>query len=255
MNNLRSKSFGHKGNMAKLINVYPWSDTNIGPIENWPSCLINSVNIILHSTLPMALFWGGKGIIIYNDAYDVISDKRQAPLLGKIVQYESSEFPYFNETTLKYVLQGNNLSLTDKSFILNSSHSHEEVRMDLNFSPILDEQENPAGILCIVRETTQKKLSEENLIDELETLKFEQVKLKETEEHLRALITATSEVIYIMNADWSEMGMLQGRIFVPDVGKPSKDWFEKNIPDEETPHSTCRWHYWLDFFTCYSRFQ
>ena len=38
-----------------------------------------------------------------------------------------------------------------------------------------------------------------------------------------------------MNADWSEMGMLQGRIFVPDVGKPSIDWFEKNIPDEEKP--------------------
>ena len=235
MNNLKSKGFNHKGKMAELINAYPWCDTVIGPIENWPSCLINSVNIILYSTLPMAVFWGEKGIIIYNDAYALIANKENSPLLGKIVSLEYPEFPYFNETILKYVLLENTLSLTNKSFVLNTTHSYEEVRMDLNYSPILNELEKPVGILCIVRETIQIKLSEEKLIEELNTLKFEQVKLKETEEHLRALITATSEVIYIMNADWSEMGMLQGRIFVPDVGKPSIDWFEKNIPDEEKP--------------------
>ncbi|MFN3405384.1 MAG: PAS domain-containing protein [Cytophagaceae bacterium] len=59
--------------------------------------------------------------------------------------------------------------------------------------------------------------------------------LRDSEEHLRALITATSDVIYSMNPDWSEMGILEGKVFVPDTGKPRSDWFENNIPLSDQP--------------------
>lgn len=53
--------------------------------------------------------------------------------------------------------------------------------------------------------------------------------IKKSEEHFRALINATSNVIYRMSADWSEMHALQGRGFLSDTGKPICDWVQKYI--------------------------
>jgi PAS domain S-box-containing protein len=58
--------------------------------------------------------------------------------------------------------------------------------------------------------------------------------IKESEEHLRALVNATSNVIYRMNADWSEMRALQGRGFLSDTGEPIRNWVQKYIyPDDQ----------------------
>lgn len=57
--------------------------------------------------------------------------------------------------------------------------------------------------------------------------------LKKSEERLRALTTATSEVLYRMSADWKEMYELDGRGFLIHTGKPITDWMEKYILPEE----------------------
>lgn len=57
--------------------------------------------------------------------------------------------------------------------------------------------------------------------------------LRHSEERLRALTTATSEVIYRMSADWKEMYQLDGRDFLSDTGKPIGDWMQKYIIPEE----------------------
>ncbi|RCH56352.1 PAS domain-containing sensor histidine kinase [Mucilaginibacter hurinus] len=49
----------------------------------------------------------------------------------------------------------------------------------------------------------------------------------------RALVTATSDVIYSMSADWSVMGQLDGRGFLTDTQEPMSGWIEKYIhPDD-----------------------
>jgi signal transduction histidine kinase len=57
--------------------------------------------------------------------------------------------------------------------------------------------------------------------------------LRESEERLRALTIATSEVIYRMSADWREMYQLDGRNFLSNTGKPISDWMQKYIIPEE----------------------
>lgn len=57
--------------------------------------------------------------------------------------------------------------------------------------------------------------------------------LHTTDQHLRALITASSEVIYRMNSDWTEMWTLDGRDFLANTKEPNRDWIEKYIhPDD-----------------------
>jgi len=53
------------------------------------------------------------------------------------------------------------------------------------------------------------------------------------EERFRALVTATSDVIYSMSADWHVMRELDGRGFLNDTHEPITDWRSRNIlPDD-----------------------
>jgi PAS domain S-box-containing protein len=55
-----------------------------------------------------------------------------------------------------------------------------------------------------------------------------------TDQHLRALITATNDVVYRMNHDWSVMQPLDGRKFLANTDEPIRDWLQKYIhPDDQ----------------------
>jgi PAS domain S-box-containing protein len=53
--------------------------------------------------------------------------------------------------------------------------------------------------------------------------------LRDSEERFRALVNATSYVVYRMSPDWHEMRQLEGRGFISDTGKPRTDWLEEYI--------------------------
>ena len=59
--------------------------------------------------------------------------------------------------------------------------------------------------------------------------------LHQSEERFRALVTASSDVVYRMNPDWSEMRHLDGRGFLADTGKPRKDWLNEYIHPDDQP--------------------
>ena len=57
--------------------------------------------------------------------------------------------------------------------------------------------------------------------------------LRESEERFRGFVTASSDVVYRMSPDWSEMRQLQGRNFIADTNKPSGTWLAEYIyPDD-----------------------
>ena len=57
--------------------------------------------------------------------------------------------------------------------------------------------------------------------------------LRESEERLRSLVTVTSDVLYRMSADWTEMLVLTGSGFLADTKRPNPDWFAQYIPVED----------------------
>jgi two-component system CheB/CheR fusion protein len=59
--------------------------------------------------------------------------------------------------------------------------------------------------------------------------------LRGSEERFRALVTATSYVIYRMSPDWTEMRRLDGRGFIADTERPSQSWVEEYIDPEDEP--------------------
>ena len=62
--------------------------------------------------------------------------------------------------------------------------------------------------------------------------------LRASEERFRAFVTASSDVVYRMSPDWSEMRNLQGRDFVADTDDPSESWLARYIHPDDEAHVT-----------------
>ncbi|OAI57823.1 hypothetical protein AYO49_01795 [Verrucomicrobiaceae bacterium SCGC AG-212-N21] len=78
--------------------------------------------------------------------------------------------------------------------------------------PVFDAHGNVEAVAGTTRDVTERKMQEERF---------------------RAFVTTSSEVVYRMSADWSEMRQLDGREFIADTSEPSENWMEKYIhPDD-----------------------
>jgi len=69
--------------MADLVRGLNWADTPLGAIAAWPELLICSVNLLLCSQFPAAIFWGRQLIQIYNDAYASVIEEKHPRALGQ----------------------------------------------------------------------------------------------------------------------------------------------------------------------------
>lgn len=57
--------------------------------------------------------------------------------------------------------------------------------------------------------------------------------LSVSEERFRALVTASSEVVYCVSPDWSEMRYLYGRGFLSNTESPNRTWLQEYVPPED----------------------
>jgi len=53
--------------------------------------------------------------------------------------------------------------------------------------------------------------------------------LADSEARFRALVTASSDVVFRMSADFRELRQLEGRMFMEPTPVPSRDWFERYV--------------------------
>jgi PAS domain S-box-containing protein len=149
-----------KGEMAQRLRDFDWGSTSLGPIAQWPQSLRTAAGIVLVSPVPIVMFWGQDGIMIYNDAYSTFAGDRHPKLLGSKVREGWPEVADFNDHVMKVGLSGGTLAYRDQQLTLYRSGVAEQVWMDLDYSPILDESGKPAGVMAIVVETTERARAE-----------------------------------------------------------------------------------------------
>ncbi|NPV20113.1 PAS domain S-box protein [Bradyrhizobium aeschynomenes] len=148
------------GEAGRLIRTFDWSQTSLGPIEHWPQSLRTAAAILLRSPVPMVMLWGGEGVMLYNDAYSVLAGARHPKLLGSKVREGWPEVTDFNDNVMTVVLAGGTLHYSDQELTLFRHGRPEQVFMNLDYSPVVDESGVPVGVLAIVVETTERVLAE-----------------------------------------------------------------------------------------------
>ncbi|BEV10718.1 PAS domain-containing protein [Asticcacaulis sp. DW145] len=148
------------GACGRLIAQKDWSQTELGPIEDWPPSLKTCVSLIVASHVPMTLLWGQSGLLIYNDGYAEISAGRHPEILGMGAREAWPEASDFNDHVIHSGLSGQTLAFRDLEMTLNRSGTPESVWFDIDYSPVRDSDGAAVGILAIVVETTRKVLVE-----------------------------------------------------------------------------------------------
>jgi PAS domain S-box-containing protein len=95
---------------------------------------------------------------------------------------------------------------------------------DYIFVPVLGPEGDVEAIAGTTRDITERAIAEDAL--------------RRSEERLRAFVSATSDVVYRMSADWSEVRQLSGKEFIADTSEPDPDWLSKYIYPEDRPRVT-----------------
>ncbi len=155
--------FGGGGETGAMIRSFPWERTSLGPISAWPQCLKTATALLIHSPVPIVMLWGEEGFMLYNDAYSRFAGSRHPHLLGSKVREGWPEVADFNDNVMKVCLAGNTLAYRDQELTLYRSGRAEQVWMNLDYSPVIDESGRPAGVIAIVVETTQRVLADREL--------------------------------------------------------------------------------------------
>jgi hypothetical protein len=62
---------------------FDWASTELGPIDSWSSELRRMCNFLLADPRPAAMYWGENRIMMYNEAYVLVTGQKHPFMMGK----------------------------------------------------------------------------------------------------------------------------------------------------------------------------
>jgi PAS domain S-box-containing protein len=214
--------------MAAAIEAFDWAATPLSAYAEWPISLRTAVDLMLSSRFAMCATWGPKQTFLYNDAYAPFLGARHPSALGKPIRDVWPELWSDLEPMINRVLAGETVAMEDLHLVMTRNGYPEDTYWSFSYNPLRNDAREIVGMLDIAVDTTRK-------FSDAHRLELEASRLAESEARFRALIGATSDVIYRMSADWQEMRPFDGRGFLADNDQPSVRWIDTYIPDEERP--------------------
>ncbi len=225
-----SAVFPQAGELGRLCRELDWGCTPLGPVRDWPQSLRTAAGLVVAAANAMVLLWGPDLVMIYNDAYrEVMGAKHPAGLGQPLRECWSEVWDELAPIVDRVLRCRESVSFQDRPFTVVRHGYPEQAFFTASYSPVPDDAGNVGGVLAIAVETTTRVQGFEA---EREGQKVQEA-LRWSEERFRALVSASSDVVFRLNADWSEMLHLDGRGFIPDTSVPSNAWLDEYIhPDD-----------------------
>jgi hypothetical protein len=75
--------FASAGALRPAYDAVDWAETPLGPVESWSPALRNAVDIALNTGFPITLLWGPDAVLLYNESYVPILDRKHPWALGR----------------------------------------------------------------------------------------------------------------------------------------------------------------------------
>jgi len=157
-----------KGEMARLIIAYDWTQTSLGDPEGWPQSLKTTLSILINSKFPTVLFWGEDLICFYNDAFrpSLGIEGKHPWSLGKKGEVMWAEIWPIIKPWLDQVLSGGESIWMENQLVPFYRNGRiEDIYWTFCYNAVYDEMNQPAGVLVTCTETTEIVLSQNKLRD------------------------------------------------------------------------------------------
>jgi signal transduction histidine kinase/DNA-binding response OmpR family regulator len=155
------------GDMGALIRAFDWSQTAIGPIENWSPTLRIMVRFLLANRFPLLLWWGPHYVSIYNDAYIPVLGAKHSWALGKPVSECWSEIWHILKPLIDTPFSGGPATWNEDIELEINRHGFlEETHFTVAYSAVPDETaaNGIGGVLATVTEITEKVIGERRIM-------------------------------------------------------------------------------------------
>lgn len=149
--------------MGRRIREFDWSQTSLGPIEQWPLELRTSVTLLATDSVAMALLWGDDYVAFYNDRYVPIAGDKHPGMLGTPVSAVWPEIWDAVEPLLAGARSsGKPFSLENQRFDVWRHGFLEEIYVTAFCAPLRMENVE-GGIFIIETETTKHVLADRRM--------------------------------------------------------------------------------------------
>ena len=130
-----------------------WSRTALGDPAGWPSSLRLTVDIMLNSPLAMLLMWGDEQIMVFNDAYATLIGLPSLRAPGGNVPSLQPAAWSWNSGVIGAAREGRSARYPGCSLPVWRNGGVAQQLLDLYYTPVRDERQKVAGILCSMAAT------------------------------------------------------------------------------------------------------
>ncbi|RBY88747.1 SpoIIE family protein phosphatase [Blastococcus sp. TF02A-26] len=162
---LRRSLFAGGGDLGEAMAGRDWAETALGPPEEWPAALRNTVRIMLTSRFAMWAGWGPELAFLYNDAYlrDTLQSKHPWAL-GRPASEVWAEIWHDIEPRVRSVLD-TGVATWDEDLLLFLERRGfpEETYHTFSYSPLDGDDGRTEGLFCVVTETTDQVIGERRM--------------------------------------------------------------------------------------------
>jgi PAS domain S-box-containing protein len=152
------------GEMGERMRAFDWTRTPLGAAALWPQSLKTIVRVMLDSRYAMWMLWGREFTFFCNDAYlPTVGLKRDWVLGARSDKVWEEIWPDIFPRIQRVLAEG--CATWDEALLLYLERSGftEETYHTFSYSPVYDDDNLIAGMLCVVTEVTERVISERRL--------------------------------------------------------------------------------------------
>ncbi|WP_374001792.1 response regulator [Bdellovibrio bacteriovorus] len=174
--------FAKTSQMVQATLSFDWAGTELGPIENWDSGLINSLRILFSCPIGMYCTWGPQRRVFYNDPYIPILKHRHPRALGSALHDVWPEVWDQVHAIVSKVEAGGYVLESDVQFDIEVDGKPQGNYYTYGNSPLFNAEGKISGMLCTILDTTtsviRNRAAEESLARSNQEVRAERRKLR-----------------------------------------------------------------------------
>ena len=157
-------SVGAGSGVGREVASIDWARSELGDPAEWPLELRALVMLCLTTRFPMLVTWGPRLLMIYNDGYrEMIGDKHPAALGSPMAVVWAEIWDDVGALVEEVMRTGEPTWAEHQRLVMDRHGFPEETFFTFSYSPALDRDGRPAGLVDVATETTAQILAQRRL--------------------------------------------------------------------------------------------